>query len=308
MQIWNFEQHIYGGKLGETDEYVYASLPNGFFLNKSIIRIYFSNRNFNNVSLPYFLDYDLEKKEIVFYDAHPLLNLGRIGTFDDSGIMPTCVLKYNTEILMYYIGWNLSVTVPFRNSIGIAKSKDNGFTFEKLFDGPILDRTKLEPYFVASSCVLFDEGKWKLWYLSCVRWEVINEKTCHFYHIKYAESSNGIDWKREGIVAIDFKNEIEYAISVPRVIKEDEIYKMWYSYRGSLHSENYRIGYAESFNGIEWTRMDENVIINLSENNWDSEMQCYPFVFDHNNERYMLYNGNGYGKTGFGLAKLQKEK
>jgi hypothetical protein len=28
----------------------------------------------------------------------------------------------------------------------------------------------------------------------------------------------------------------------------------------------------------------------------------YPFVLRHKNEIYMLYNGNGYGKTGFGLA------
>jgi hypothetical protein len=42
----------------------------------------------------------------------------------------------------------------------------------------------------------------------------------------------------------------------------------------------------------------------VSEEGWDSEMMCYPYVFDHKGERYMLYNGNGYGKSGFGIAKL----
>jgi len=28
----------------------------------------------------------------------------------------------------------------------------------------------------------------------------------------------------------------------------------------------------------------------------------YPYVFYHKEKRYMLYNGNGFGKTGFGLA------
>ncbi len=41
---------------------------------------------------------------------------------------------------------------------------------------------------------------------------------------------------------------------------------------------------------------------------WDSEMIDYPFDFDHKGHRYMLYNGNGYGKTGFWLAVLEKEQ
>ena len=28
----------------------------------------------------------------------------------------------------------------------------------------------------------------------------------------------------------------------------------------------------------------------------------HPFVFVHKEQRYMLYNGNGFGESGFGLA------
>ena len=101
---------------------------------------------------------------------------------------------------------------------------------------------------------------------------------------------------------------MEYAISVPRIIKDNDLYKMWYSYRASRYSDNYRIGYAESVNGIDWIRLDDDIQINRSENIWDNEMQCYPFIFNYKGDRFMLYNGNGYGKTGFGLAKLQREK
>jgi hypothetical protein len=275
-------------------------------LEDNLIRIYFSKRDIRNCSLPYFLEYDLERHKINSINEEPVLALGDTGTFDDSGIMPTCLVKHKDELRMYYIGWNLGVTVPFRNSIGIAISNDDGKSFRKLYDGPILDRTKYEPHFVASSCVIYDKGVWKIWYLSCTKWKVVNNQLRHYYHIKYAESNDGIDWERKGIIAIDFKYDNEYAISVPRVIYEEGLYKMWYSYRGGAFSDNYKIGYAESMNGINWNRLDEQINIITSKGNWDNESQCYPFIFDFKSERYMLYNGNGYGKSGFGIAKLQK--
>jgi hypothetical protein len=75
---------------------------------------------------------------------------------------------------------------------------------------------------------------------------------------------------------------------------------MWYACRG----ETYRIGYAESADGLSWKRHDAQAGIDVSEEGWDSEMIAYPWVFDHGGRRYMLYNGNGYGETGIGLAVL----
>ena len=120
--------------------------------------------------------------------------------------------------------------------------------------------------------------------------------------IKYAESNDGISWKRDGRIALNFKNDQEYAMSRPFVIKESGIYKMWYSYRGDA----YRIGYAESSDAIQWNRKDELVGIDVSAGDWDSETVEYPFLFDHKGQRYMFYNGNAYGKTGFGLAVLEQ--
>ena len=191
--------------------------------------------------------------------------------------------------------------MPFRNAIGLAISEDRGKTFRKFSEGPIMDRTYMEPHSVASNCVLYDDEIYRMWYLSCTKWVLSGENLKHYYHIKYAESKDGIHWERTGVVAIDFKDDNEYAISVPRVIKENGKYKMWYSYRGKA----YRIGYAESKDGISWIRKDEEVGIDVSESGWDSEMICYPFIFDYGSRRYMLYNGNDYGKTGFGLAILQ---
>ncbi len=305
MQKWNKLGLLFDNKDYDLNS-DYSAVPCCFWLTEDVMRIYYSSRNAQNKSIPYLIDYNFNLKKIINKPQLINLDLGKIGTFDDSGVMPTCILKNDNEIWMYYIGWNLGVTVPFRNAVGLAISKDDGLTFSRKFDGPILDRNKNEPHFVASNCVLFNQGIFKMWYLSCTGWSEVDGKIRHSYHIKYATSADGIDWDRNGIVAIDFNYENEYAISTPRVIIENNIYKMWYSYRGGNKSELYRIGYAESFDGIEWIRKDNAVGIDVSELGWDSDMICYPFVFDYEGERYMLYNGNNYGKTGFGLAILEK--
>lgn len=288
-----------------SDKYVYASVPTGFWITEDVLRIIFSTRNEQNQSIPFFIDFDVLHRKIISEPTKINLELGQLGTFDDSGIMPTSIIEQEAELWLYYIGWNLGVTVPFRNSVGLAKSLDKGKTFKKCFEGPILDRTKEEPHFSASNCVLKDNEIFKIWYLSCVKWKKEDDKITHCYHIKYATSPDGINWERKGKVAIDFLYENEYAISVPRVIKENNIYKMWYSYRGSSRGETYRIGYAESEDGVQWKRRDELVNLDISADGWDSEMICYPFIFNHKGKRYMLYNGNGYGKTGFGIAVLE---
>jgi len=122
----------------------------------------------------------------------------------------------------------------------------------------------------------------------------------HYYHIKYAESHDGIQWTPTGVVCIDYADAAEHAIARPCVIKEGNRYRMWYCHRG----ERYRIGYAESRDGISWIRYDEDVGIGPSSEGWDAEMLAYPWVFRHGDDLLMLYNGNGYGRTGIGLATL----
>ena len=80
---------------------------------------------------------------------------------------------------------------------------------------------------------------------------------------------------------------------------------MWYSYRGQWDIKTYQIGYAKSKDGIIWVRKEDQMKhFDVSTEGWDSDMICYPFVFDHKGKRYMLYNGNDYGRTGFGIAEL----
>ena len=281
----------------------HGAVPFAQNLSGDIFRIYFSSRTKENKSQTTFLEINInEPQKILDLSKDPILKIGPLGSFDDSGAMCSCIVDFDNKKYLYYVGWNASGSVPFRNSTGLAISHDGGKTFQKFSEGPIMDRIPTEGYSNTNSWVIVDEKKWKMWYLSGVKWDLYNEDFRPHYHIKYAESSDGINWERNGDVAIDFKNSDEWAISRPCVIKENGIYKMWYSYRGK---QTYRIGYAESIDGKNWKRLDEQMEFDVSDNGWDSDMVEYPFIFEHNNQKYMLYCGNDYGKTGFGYAILK---
>lgn len=279
----------------------HAAVPFAENLEKDLYRIYFTTRDAINRSHIAYIDINiLNPSKIIEVSKGPVVSPGSLGTFDDSGAMGSWLVKQGDVRYLYYQGWNLGTTVPFRNSIGLAIS-DGGSNFTRYCPGPILDRTMFEPHFTATPCVVVDGQKWRMWYLSCTEWFLENNSPKHKYHIKYAESVDGINWQRQGIVAIDYKNTSEYAISRPSVIKNKSGWEMWFSCRG----DRYRMGYAQSADGIHWERNDFYAGIDVSADGWDSEMVEYPFIFDHKGQRYMLYNGNGYGKTGFGLAVLE---
>lgn len=260
-------------------------------------RIYFSGRDKENRSLIGYSELNInEPSKILCYSKEPVLDLGELGCFDDNGVTPSWIVNHDNKKYLYYIGWNKGTTVRMHLVAGVAISTDGGKSFQRVSKVPILDRTNEEPYTLNTApCVMIENGLWRMWYVSGVKWI---DKDTPRYNIKYAESLDGIKWERKGIVCIDFKSEKENALARPCVIKEDGIYKMWYSYKG----ESYRIGYAESKDGITWERKDDEAGIDVSESGWDSEMIEYAFVFNHNGKKYMFYNGNDYGKNGIGYA------
>ena len=286
----------------------HASIPFAHPLAEDLFRIYFSARNENGKSLPYYIDAVVTAGKIELTGAvvGPILELGSLGTFDDSGIMPSCVVQKESQTMLYYIGWNPQVTVSYRLSIGLAVSKDGGRNFSKFSIGPICDRSIDEPFFNTAPFVLFDEGVWKMWYISCTKWELINDYPEPSYHIKYAESEDGIHWDKRGIVCLDYDAKAQ-ALGRPCVIKEGGLYKMYFSYRGlnsyrTDPSAAYKIGYADSVDGKVWCKRYNDAGIELSDSGWDSTMMEYCHVFKHKNISYMLYNGDNFGKDGFGYA------
>ena len=262
-------------------------------------RVYFSSRDARNRAHIGFVTLSLLRPQ---RDPRPgtaaVLSPGTAGAFDDAGVTSSCLVEHAGRRYLFYTGWTLGVSVPFYLNAGLAVSEDGGETFRRVSDAPLLDRSSVDPFLTASPWVLVDGGTWRMWYVSGTGWADGSNGRTPRYHIKYAESSDGVAWKRHGVVAIDYASPSECAFGRPCVVNDAGRYRMWYSYRGDA----YRIGYAESRDGLSWTRIDDECVIGVSENGWDSEMVTYPLVFKLDDRWQMLYNGNGFGRTGIGLA------
>lgn len=289
----------------------HAQVPFAFDLGNGTIRIYYSTRDKESCSSTSYIEIDKERPELIQYiHDKPILYKGKSGYFDDSGTMPSWFVKNEDEILLYYTAWNKSVSASYRLSIGLAVSKDNGVSFEKLFNGPILDRNINDPIWVGQPCVLKEEDLWKMWYLSCQKIEVINGIPEPFYSVKYAESKDGIVWNRENLTCIDLDENTD-AIGRPCVWKEGGVYKMLHSNRKARDyrinkDASYKICYSESVNGINWVNKSDTLNFVKSDDGWDSLMNEYCTIFKNDSGIQMIYNGNGFGRTGFGYATIDK--
>ncbi|MBX9688229.1 MAG: hypothetical protein K2X27_16085 [Candidatus Obscuribacterales bacterium] len=279
--------------------YSHASNPVAEQLSGSVYRIYFSTRDQEKRSSIGYVDIDIyDPQKILNIAESPVLPPGERGYFDDSGCTMGSLLRVKGRKYLYYLGWNLSVTVPWRNSIGLACCSENSFNFKKHEESPVLDRNFQDPFTISYPWVIYEDGIWRMWYGSHLSWGEKQEDLIHV--IKYAESENGINWRRTNQVILPLREPDEKAMSRPCVLKLNDKYRMWYAFRES----DYRIGYAESENGIDWHRLDSQAGITVSESGWDSKSVEYASVFTHDKDLFMLYNGNSYGGTGFGLALL----
>src|SRR5262249_8307860 len=263
-------------------------------------RIYFSTRDGENRSSISWIECSLNEPAPNLSEAdQPVLAPGELGMFDDSGCSIGCLLPVGEKRFLYYMGWHLTVRVPWQNALGLAVSDAPGQPFQRVSRFPIIPLDDVDPYTISYPWVLREGDNFRMWYGSNTEWGPRREDMRHL--IKYAESRDGISWERRGVVAIDFVGDGEYAICKPCVLHSSNAYEMWFCSRG----DKYRIRYAQSPDGNVWTRHDSTVGINVSPSGWDSDMIEYPCVFDHNGHRYMLYAGNGYGREGFGLAVLE---
>ncbi len=282
----------------------HASMPFAESIGDNFVRIWFSTRNDQNRSHLAWLEIDITQPQYLLKLAEdPALAPGPAGRFDDSGTMGSWLIQNGTERWLYYIGWSQSGANPFHLGIGLAVSHDGGVAFSRHAPDPIMDRSAESPIFVSTPCVLAVGDTWHMWHLSATDWP--QGANTPDYNIRHATSTDGLTWTPDAQPCIDFAQPNECAIARSSVLIEEDCWRMWYCYRG--RDFPYRIGYAESADGQAWTRRDDAAGLSVSSEGWDSEMVAYPYVFDHEDRRYMLYAGNGFGRDGIGLAILEPE-
>ena len=276
------------------------------------LRIYFSTRPRAGESVPAAIDVDMDNpSRVLRIHERPMLELGPPGSFDEHGVMPTMLVEREGDILLYYTGWSrLAGKAPYNNSSGVAVSRDGGTTFERLFPGPILSRSPREAFSATLSWILVDEsGIWRMWYSTGTQWVQGDDRMESVYVICQAWSRDGIEWIRDGQPVVRPASPLE-AQSRPTLLYRDGAWHMWFCYRGSKQFRDgtsaYRMGYARSTDLRTWQRDDDSAGIDVSETGWDSKMLAYPCVVTTPRGVLMFYNGNGFGASGFGWAKLEE--
>jgi len=310
--VWQKKGVIYkpDGTLAHSRSH--AQVPYAYKHN-DFLRVYFSSRDDHGQSRPTFIDVDYDDPTKILY-VHDtfVLDLGGPGEYDETGAMPSWfVPQSNGDIWLYYTGWNRTHN-SYRLSMGLSVSTDGGITFKKMFRGPIMDRSIHNPIWAAQPSVMYVNGRWMMWYISGQKCEYIHGYPEPYYDCRVAVSDDGIKWEPTGDVALPF-DDFLHAVGRPSVFFEDGIFKMYYSYRHTRdyrtdRNQGYRLGYAESIDGFKWDRKDNLVGIHKSENpdDFDYQMIDYAYCYEHNNKKYLLYNGNGFGAAGFGYAVREK--
>ncbi|MFN0201530.1 MAG: hypothetical protein ACKVTZ_08415 [Bacteroidia bacterium] len=275
----------------------HAANPLPVFLENNTYRFFYSSRDEKQRSSVSFVDIDIEKLTIIYQPKEPLLVHGAAASFYSHGISIGNMYRVGNECFILFMGWQIRENTHWRGEIGQLKLTDN-CKLEVVGDAPFMGLDEEDSVSLSYPYVMFHEGIYKMWYGSTITWQTENGEMLHV--IKYATSSDGKNWVKQGF-AIPYQLGVAQAFSRPTVMVDENGYKMWYSYRDGKGTK-YRIGYAHSVDGLVWENRLAETGITVSPSGWDSEMICYPFVFEHNGRYYMAYNGNEYGKTGFGIA------
>jgi hypothetical protein len=282
----------------------HVSNPLPVLIEGDVYRIFYSGRDSDSRSSVGAVDIDIIKQEIVQEHRHPFFEHGPQGSFYADGVSIGNCYEVSGVKYMLFMGWQTPNGQQWRGDIGRLIVKPD-LTLELDSEVPFIGTDAVDPVSLSYPWVRKNEmGGYNMWYGSTRTWDAGNGEMLHV--INHAVSADGQNWSREGL-AIPYEIGNAQAFSRPTVADMNGAgLEMWFSYR-SGSGEKYRIGYSLSRDGKQWELALEDAGINVSPNGWDSEMIEYPFVFDHKGKRYMLYNGNGYGKTGFGLAILADE-
>ena len=279
----------------------HAANPLPVHLKGDLFRVFFSGRDAQNRSSVGAVDVDIAAREVVQEFDQPVLVHGPQGSFYGDGVSIGNLYETDDGSFILFMGWLNPSDGHWRGEVGrIRVDEELRFLVDPAT--PFLDRNEEDPVSLSYPWVhRYGPNAWRMWYGSTINWDAGNREMLHV--IKQAASVDGVSWRREG-VAVKYAVNDAQAFSRPTVlIDRTGRHQMWYSYRGRP-GVAYRIGYAESDDGVSWIRRDADAGIDVSASGWDSEMVAYPCVFSHGEETYMLYNGNGYGRSGFGLARL----
>ena len=274
----------------------YAQMPTPVMINDSI-RVFFSNRDSLSKSTIHYVDLKLNGSFTVQKTGKLNLKLGVPGSFDDAGQMPSSIFKIGENWFMYYVGWNRSLDVPYRLSIGLAQSQDLMY-FEKFSEGPILDRSIENPFFLTTPSVNFTDNKFQMFYSRGNQWIQDGTSFESKYSLAHAESEDGITWGN--FKTLDFGDPEYFCFARPTLVREHLIY----SRRPVLDFRKKGNGYRlEISRKVELSKYSKCEII-WDKINWAGEEASYAHPIEINGRWFIFFNGEEFGKNGIHVASI----
>lgn len=293
----------------------YAQGPQALVFD-DFVRIYFSTRkvsgNGKYVSTVRFVDFDRRLTQVLRVERDDVIQPGGLGCFDEHGIFPFNVLRVGDDVFGYTCGWSRRKSVDIDMAIGLARSHDGGERFVRMGPGPVLGASLNEPFLIGDPFVRLLGDVFHMWYIFGTGWKAYAgfDHPDRIYKIGHATSADGRDWRRnDGRQLVADAVGAEECQAMPSVSRIGDRHHLFFCFRYASDfrrnsARAYRMGHAVSDDLSNWTRSADDLCIQPSPEQWDGEMICYPHVFTVDEQVYLLYNGNEFGRHGFGLAKL----
>jgi predicted GH43/DUF377 family glycosyl hydrolase len=284
----------------------HAMIPTPVRIDEWRIRVFITACDTAGIGRPGYVDVSAsDPTRVLSIGKKPLIEIGEPGTFDENGVLACSVINAGGgKMQMYYVGFELGTKIRYRLLTGLALSDDQGETFTRVKKTPVLERSDCELYFRCGPCCIKDSRGFKMWYVGGDRWIDVMGKQMPVYDIRYIESEDGITWPDRGEVQISITQGDEHGFGRPYVIpKPQGGYRLFYSVRRISYGA-YRMGYAESDDGRNWVRMDDKINLDVSPGEFDSDAIMYAAPIQIGERLFVFYNGNDFGREGFGVAEL----
>jgi hypothetical protein len=232
----------------------------------------------------------------------PALDVGAPGAFDQDGVVPSAVCERDGEIWLYYAGYRRGdAHTRFTVFGGTAVSRDGGLRFMRLDTSPTLGPSREARLFRVVHSILPHPEGWQAWYGAGSQFVSGETKTLPVYDIRHCVSRDGRTFPDSGVVCIA-PGPGEHRVGRPNVLPAADGYRMFYG--AGTESIPYVLRLAASADGIQWRDRSDELGLTRGPDAWDSEMMAYPAFVELAGHGCLLYNGNGYGRDGFGWAEL----
>jgi len=199
------------------------------------------------------------------YANNLVLDVGLAESWEPTRVSDPTIIYDGSTFHMWYTG--MKETNPYWNeSIGYATSPD-GITWTKYVDNPVLEKGppgSWDDTQIWHCSVYYDGMTFHMWYSG--------RSSNNSRQIGYATSSDGISWEKyEGNPVLRAGSSLNWdypEVRLPRVLVDGTTYHMFYT-AGLWHE--WRIGYATSADGINWTKYVNNPVLDKGQpGSWDT--------------------------------------